>query len=93
MGTETVLEGRTVKEARKNAVVRRDAARFASAAGPARPDPDAMSVERGASIESEVLEQAPTGILLPCEDGDAYADELGARLLAIAKSVWTGARR
>ena len=91
--TETVLEGRSFTEARKNAVVRRDSARFAAAAGPARPDPDAMSVERVASIESAVLEQAPTGILLPCEDGDAYADELGARLLAIAKSVGTGARR
>jgi hypothetical protein len=92
MGTETVLEGRTVKEARKNAVVRRDAARFAAAAEQSQSTAGATAIEPVETIQSEVFGRVRTRILLPSQEHDAYVDDLGARLLALAQSVGASVR-
>ena len=90
---ETAFGGPTITEARRNAVVRRDAARFAAAAAPSQPDAHETSAGPMASIQSEVFDRSSTEILLPVERDDTYVDELGARLLALAQSVGTSSHR
>ena len=90
---ETAFEGPTITEARRNAVVRRDAARFAAAGAPSKPDAHGTSAGPTASIQSEVFDRSRTEILLPVEREDTYVDELEARLLALAQSVGTSSHR
>lgn len=88
---ETSLEGANVRQARKNATVRRDAARFAETREGASPSEAGNHSDSFGSVQSEVFLERHIEALMPA-DG-AYDDDLSARLRALTESSDEPARR
>ncbi|HKR40189.1 MAG TPA: hypothetical protein VJU59_11015 [Paraburkholderia sp.] len=80
---ETILEGDSVKRARKNATVRQDARRFAE-------ESKDIVDDMFSTVQAEVFDKRGVEVLTPISD-EAYDDDFAARLLAKAESPARGA--
>ncbi|PAJ93689.1 hypothetical protein [Burkholderia ubonensis] len=80
---ETALKGNSIREARKNAKVRRDAERFAKANGaPTNADPAQEAFE---AVKSEVFLTDDGTVIIASDFDDEYDDILAAQLRAASE--------